>query len=345
MSLIGSGYKNHIAVSRGLEFLCLNQVNDGSWKIVLDLSIWNTTLSTMALGGGNEETRNWILQHQKQSIHPYIGSSAGGWGWTPTDSSLPDSDDTAMALLALHVLPGNESTVVLKSVRNGINWLLEMQNNDGGWPTLCKGWQTMPFDRSCPYMTSHVLRAFLTWKNKMDNKIFKNINAAIKKGERFLKNKQNDDGSWYPLWFGNENVLNNLNPVFGTSRILLYYSECEFVDQMIIAKSIDYLQNSQNSDGSWGGSIGTPGQIEETAIACDALLLYQGHYVLDEIIIKAFNWLCEEINNKGFSAKPIGLYFQSIWYYEELYPVIFSVSALKKALNSLKFRNILNKNT
>ncbi|MEZ6048428.1 MAG: hypothetical protein R3C11_23220 [Planctomycetaceae bacterium] len=40
-----------------------------------------------------------------------------------------------------------------------MNWLLDLQNRDGGWPTFCRGWGALPFDRSAPDLTAHALRA------------------------------------------------------------------------------------------------------------------------------------------------------------------------------------------
>src|SRR4029078_7639813 len=42
---------------------------------------------------------------------------------------------------------------------NGLHWLNTLQNRDGGWPTFCRGWGHLPFDRSGPDLTAHALRA------------------------------------------------------------------------------------------------------------------------------------------------------------------------------------------
>src|SRR5690606_25599498 len=45
------------------------------------------------------------------------------------------------------------------AVRRGVTWLLDLQNRDGGWPTFCRGWGKLPFDRSSPDITAHCMRA------------------------------------------------------------------------------------------------------------------------------------------------------------------------------------------
>ena len=45
------------------------------------------------------------------------------------------------------------------AVDRGVKWLLDLQNRDGGWPTFCRGWGKLPFDRSGADLTAHALRA------------------------------------------------------------------------------------------------------------------------------------------------------------------------------------------
>ena len=47
-------------------------------------------------------------------------------------------------------------------------------------------------------------------------------------------------------------------------------------------------------------------------------------------ILKAAAWLIKRLDNSTIAAAPIGLYFARLWYFEELYPVIFALSAMKK---------------
>jgi squalene-hopene/tetraprenyl-beta-curcumene cyclase len=73
-----------------------------------------------------------------------------------------------------------------------------------------------------------------------------------------------------------------------------------------------WLDHAQNPDGSWGDSI------EETALA--AGLTGKGLAKLLEMTA----------GGTRFSARPIGLYFASLWYCERLYPLIFTVEALTR---------------
>jgi squalene-hopene/tetraprenyl-beta-curcumene cyclase len=46
----------------------------------------------------------------------------------------------------------------------------------------------------------------------------------------------------------------------------------------------------------------------------------------------ATEWLANATRKaSAFTPSPIGFYFASLWYFEELYPLVFSVSALRRA--------------
>src|SRR5438046_3337723 len=94
----------------------------------------------------------------------------------------------------------------------GLAWLQNLQNSDGGWPTFCRGWGRLPFDRSGPDLTAHALRAFAIWTDLLDvsdhRYSIKWLTKVIPSGICFLARTQRSDGSWLPLWFGNQHAPN-----------------------------------------------------------------------------------------------------------------------------------------
>jgi squalene-hopene/tetraprenyl-beta-curcumene cyclase len=44
-------------------------------------------------------------------------------------------------------------------------------------------------------------------------------------------------------------------------------------------------------------------------------------------------------SGRWLKASPIGFYFAKLWYYEKLYPVIFTVAALGQAIRSLSAKD------
>ena len=76
---------------------------------------------------------------------------------------MPDADDTSAVLIALHSLASPDDATLVAACA-GVRWLLDLQNRDGGMPTFCRGWGSLPFDRSCHDLTAHALRAIAAWR-------------------------------------------------------------------------------------------------------------------------------------------------------------------------------------
>lgn len=333
MCLAAAGRRDHPVVRSNTKFLCSEQNEDGSWRIERDLSIWLTTLAVNALGAGDTATRDWLLAQQTAGVHPYVGSRPGAWGWTASTGSVPDADDTSGAVLALSILP--DCARSRDAAFRGIDWLLGVQNSDGGFPTFCRGWQHLPFDRSCPDITAHALRALAAWRAFSAGRRARRIDRAIERGLKYLASSQGTGGSWIPLWFGNEKAPNEENPVLGTSRVLTAYGELRLAESCPARRGLEFLISAQNGDGSWGGARGVDGSIEETALACEALALMPGQAAI-ESLTRGLDWLSAKVEIGELARPaPIGLYFAKLWYYEELYPAVFAAGALRKGIARL----------
>src|SRR5207342_1490183 len=61
------------------------------------------------------------------------GVEPAGWHFQFQNEHYPDIDDTAMVILALQRSALAESPEVKGAVERGVEWLLAMQNRDGGW--------------------------------------------------------------------------------------------------------------------------------------------------------------------------------------------------------------------
>lgn len=332
MNLASAGHRKHDVVSAAVQFLENSVRDDGSWPIDTNLATWLTTLAVRAItpeydlaDEQRRDVRAWLLRQQYKNVHASTNASPGGWAWTDLPGGVPDADDTAGALLALRKL-GKIDIEVRQAAVEGVKWLIDLQNRDGGMPTFCKGWGKLPFDRSCPDITAHAFAALSAWKSDLEQKVDLGIERACKRMLCYLRNTQSDEGSWLPLWFGNEHVKGHANPVYGTARVVTSLSAVASEAESMISAGLQYLLNSQNKDGGWGGASGAPSSIEETALALSALSSAQGDGVA---LDTATEWLVGRLEDFGhLQPAPIGLYFASLWYYEKLYPVVFSIEAL-----------------
>ena len=348
MALVAAGEADHPVVKSGVRFLLDTVRPDGSWPIDTNLATWATTLAVKALAAGGEgpvghftlfdgqdRVKRWLLDQQYRERHPFTDAAPGGWAWTDLSGGVPDADDTPGALLALKVLlSGSTDAESLAAAEAGIVWLLDLQNRDGGIPTFCRGWGALPFDRSSPDLTAHTLRAWRAWRTEMPSAIRSRIDRATEKGLAYLLRGQRPDGSWRPLWFGNQHRRDDEeNPTYGTAKVLLALADHDAAREAV-ARGSEWLLDHQNEDGGWGAARGsTPSTIEETALALSALTFLQvrgfaveggsGH------LARGFVWL-DEATGRGtrFVASPIGFYFAKLWYFERLYPLVWTVEAL-----------------
>jgi squalene-hopene/tetraprenyl-beta-curcumene cyclase len=349
MSLAATGRVDHAVTRQGFDFLLSSMREDGSWPIDTNLATWNTTLAINALSGAGEDisevaSLDWVLSCQHREVHPFTGAEPGGWGWSDLSGAVPDADDTPGALLAIAAWARSPSCSAEDKQRideaadAGIQWLFGLQNSDGGWPTFCRGWGKLPFDRSGTDLTAHVLRALHAWKaGRAEDPAYA---AAFEKGLAYLERSQRIDGSWLPLWFGNQDIEGEENPIYGTAKVLMAYRDLDLTETIPARRGFEWLIKSQNQDGGWGGGPsveachgkGRTSSVEETALAVEALLAAQNDE-FQPAITKGLAWLIEAVeSDQHAESSPIGFYFAKLWYHERLYPLTFTVSALGRAL-------------
>jgi squalene-hopene/tetraprenyl-beta-curcumene cyclase len=382
MSLAATGRANHTVAREGVKFLVDSVRSDGSWPIDTNLATWNTTLALNALSVSDEDiadadfplgdlvpTLQWVLTCQHRKPHPFTGANPGGWGWSDLSGAVPDADDTPGALLTLaHWLKSpkcreSDRAAILAAAALGVRWLLCLQNRDGGWPTFCRGWGKLPFDRSGTDLTAHAIRALHAWDDYLPADQFRSVGVApakvataTRRGFGFLSHTQRPDGSWAPLWFGNQDHPDEENPIYGTSKVLLAYGETGHAREPEARRARGWLLANQNADHGWGGGFLSPepelgppshpvrechrgsvcSSVEETALAVEALLGCRDSETIEGSLLRGVEWLVDKIERSEHrKCSPIGFYFAKLWYYERLYPLVFTVGALGRATRVL----------
>ncbi|MFH1614200.1 MAG: prenyltransferase/squalene oxidase repeat-containing protein [Planctomycetota bacterium] len=357
---LASTGKKQSPIARKAQIFLLNSVRpDGSWPIDTNLSTWVTNLSINALAHDKyfdtilpKQQRyplvRWLLDQQFKKRHPYTYAQPGGWSWTDAPGRVPDADDTAGALIALKNLGIIDETIT-ETAGSGIKWLVNLQNADGGIPTFCRGLSAMPFDKSAADLTAHMITALGVWQEFFTGSFAEKIHHAIIHAIEYLGKTQHPDGSWIPLWFGNQYTTGRLNPLYATARVVIALTSLPRsyapLDAAMLSKAVSWLLGSQNDDYGWSGEKGAPSSIEETALAVDALasaaIYSKGpdspamlNLPLEKIyqaLDTAANMLIQKTKDpSAISPSPIGLYFAKLWYHEKLYPIIFTTQAMLK---------------
>jgi len=113
-----------------------------------------------------------------------------------------------------------------------------------------------------------------------------------------------------------------------------------------LARGAEWLRSVQKKEGSWGTQGEGPASVEETALAVESLAGMAGlpltpalRRPFREAAMRGTNWLIERVESgEWLHPSPIGFYFAKLWYYERLYPQIFTVAALGRVARMLAER-------
>jgi squalene-hopene/tetraprenyl-beta-curcumene cyclase len=180
----------------------------------------------------------------------------GGWYFEYENEFYPDCDDTAEVLSALvRVRDPNpaEARRLQEAVRRGRDWLLGMQNDNGGWAAFDRDCDMevltfIPFadhnamiDPSTVDVTGRVIEALRSCG-------VGSAHPAIERAVGFVLREQEADGSWYGRW--------GANYIYGT-WLALAGLEAAGLDRghSAFERAADWLLSRQNEDGGWGESL------------------------------------------------------------------------------------------
>lgn len=389
MCLSSMGYQDHAIVRRGIEFLFSSVRADSSWSVTPNLAVFNTALASSSLASqpvagaasewsahdtehaaDDEDNRSfsecccdWLLSRQRTTSDELTQVRAGGWAASDAPGALPATGATACVLLALASLrrhsPAQQHGRAERAAERGIGWLLELQNEDGGWPTFYRDDTLLRVDESGPDVTSQVLRALAAWRQALPAHFRTEAGRAIERGWKYLESVQRQDGSFIPLWFGNEHQPDDQNPVYGTSQVLLAGADLDRLGSSAAQRAARWLVAAQHSNGGWGPprspvdysaaekdrhgarrsneAMAQFCSIEETSLAVSALLpMADSDATIAQAAARGLNWLINAVERDGYRrATIIGFSLAKLWYHERMYPLAFATAALSRALRSI----------
>jgi squalene-hopene/tetraprenyl-beta-curcumene cyclase len=208
-----------------------------------------------------------------------------GWVFEFHNQWNPDVDDTAMVLLALRKIPTARPQRRDAAFQRGLKWMLTFQCKDGGWASFDKDctksvMEKVPFadhnamlDPECADITARILE-LLGYEN------FNLENPQVQKALEFIRQHQEEDGSWYGRW--------GVNYIYGTWQVLRALRALGIdMGQDWILRARDWLESVQREDGGWGERSDTyddpvfKGQgsstASQTAWAVMALCAFEDH--------------------------------------------------------------------
>ena len=321
-------------IERGIEWLRSTRNRDGGCREALNLNVWDTALSVIALTevhSTNERNAflsvevmekvqsaaRWLAEHQ---------NSDGGWAFSGlSDSSLPsDADDTALGTLALirsHAvgtrLPRSYDDAILR----GIAWLKTQQGREGSWSTYQPG----QGDVGCVSITAHAIEALLAF-NKLDLADKPDMTREMQHGIRWLRRQIHSDGYWRDLWLAKD--------TYGTACAITALVKAGLEDTSEVYRGVAWLERSQNRDGGWGEDMfGNPieSTIEQTAWSTYALLQVDPE---NRAAQNGIQFLLKHQREDGsWQEQCVGIYWEIIGgYADPIYASVFPILALNQSL-------------
>jgi squalene-hopene/tetraprenyl-beta-curcumene cyclase len=178
-----------------------------------------------------------------------------GWVFEFANKWNPDVDDTAMVLLALRKVPTNDRQKRDECFQRGLKWMMTFQCKDGGWASFDKDCtkgvlEKVPFadhnamlDPECADITARILEliGYEGWSVE---------HPQIQKALRFIREHQEEDGSWYGRW--------GVNYIYGTWQVLRGLRALNLdMSEPWLTKARDWLESVQHEDGGWGERCNT----------------------------------------------------------------------------------------
>jgi len=315
--------------------------------------VWDTCIAMVALEEAGVpadhpalvKSAEWILSKQVLGAGDWQvknkDAAPGGWVFEFRNDFYPDVDDTAFVLMALQRVKFPDPKRMEAAVRRGIQWLLSMQNRDGGWAAFDrdnnKGFLcNIPFadhnamlDPSTADVTARVLECLgrFGWSAN---------HPAIQRAVQFLLKDQCEDGSWFGRW--------GVNYVYGTSGVLRSLETVSLTAKEYCQRAVRWLRSVQKPDGSFGESLRsytepqTKGEGSSTAsqTAWGLIGLLAGSEVSDPAIEKAVSYLVEQQNADGSWSENefTGTGFPCVFYLKyHLYRNSFPLYALARFRN------------
>jgi len=309
--------------------------------------IWDTGIATYALceAGLNQEDKSmrkavsWLVEKEcrdfgdwKANIRESIQPS--GWYFEFNNSYYPDVDDTAMVTMALQLSGCPEGELPAK---RGVQWLLAMQNDDGGWAAFDRTinrpiLEYVPFadhnaiqDPSCPDITGRTLEC-------LGHSGIRPHHPAVQKAMRFLEFEQEPEGCWFGRW--------GVNYIYGTWQVACGLKTVGVdMNQPWIQKAGSWLRSVQNGDGAFGESADTyedpsfkgkgPSTASQTAWGTMALMAIYGPG--DPDVIRGIRYLLNTQLESGTWDEPwfTGTGFPRVFYLRyHLYCLYFPIMCL-----------------
>ncbi|MBR3207649.1 MAG: squalene--hopene cyclase [Bacillus sp. (in: Bacteria)] len=269
-------------------------------------------------------------------------AAPGGFGFSHINTNNPDCDDTQIVLKAI---PKEYAPLQWK---RGYDWLLSMQNRDGGFSAFEKNQdhfllrhlplesaEDAAIDPSTPDITGRVLHLIgLEEKETASPTILRQKDRCVK----WLIDHQEKNGSWFGRW--------GVCYIYGTWAALTGLKAAGIPSSHpAVQKACRFLKQIQLEDGSFGESCKSAelktyvplsfGTVVQTAWATEALLQYEK--ANNAAILKAVSFLVNHHHTEEAMYYPVGIGLPKQFYITyHSYPFVFPMMACSTFLEEMR---------
>ncbi|MFE1441652.1 prenyltransferase/squalene oxidase repeat-containing protein [Streptomyces sp. NPDC058739] len=273
-------------VRRGVRAVLRHQRADGGFPFVAEMHNWCTATGGIAMAaagapfGLQRQMAGMLVAHQGGASHAALSRGAtlsGGWSMSPAVAQN-DVDDTSCALEFLQAV---DPVAYGAGIRRGVDALLAVQGEDGGFPTYVAG------ASSEPCMTAAAICALAPHAATA---------ADRDRALGFLADSQLADGGWEPGWSSSR-----LHTLF-RARLAAATAGPQDRRSAAMAERIERtVRATQNDDGGWGMQPGDPS--DDISTAYGVITLTCGND--EQPVGRALAWLLEHQNaDGGFGGPP-----------------------------------------
>ena len=214
-----------------------------------------------------KRAHEFIDQQQSLSDLPehdryFRDATRGGWPFSTLSQGWLVSDCTAEGIkAALAMRSWIDRPISDERLASAVDWLLAMQNPDGGWPSYEKArasaqleWLNaaevfggIMIDYSYVECTSACIQGLLAFQRVFPLYRLDTIQEAVQRGLEFIRSKQKADGSWYGSW----GICFTYGTWFGIEALT---AAGQAQDRARIQCAARFLLSKQRGDGGWGES-------------------------------------------------------------------------------------------
>ncbi|MCC6487700.1 MAG: squalene--hopene cyclase [Candidatus Hydrogenedentes bacterium] len=179
----------------------------------------------------------------------------GGWYFEYANDFYPDMDDTFEVLGTLERLryPDEaQETRKKAAMQRALDWVLCMQNLDGGWGAFDRGCDK-DFLTQIPFADHNAMidpsTSDITARGVETLSIlgFGRNHPVVQRAIEFLRKEQEPDGTWFGRW--------GVNYIYGTWLAMCgLKASGEDMTQPSVQRAVKWFHGIQNLDGGWGES-------------------------------------------------------------------------------------------